>query len=331
MNFLKTLSGPIAIAVEPNSISAIRSLRSLNIFPTKPVGSSQLIHSLVEARAAAFITNDTDIGKLVQNCLGIPFLPIGNFASGENSKGGIILEGRTLGSSVLRAALIEPAAWEKQIENNRSLLSVNAFLSLGRNWLLDQESFVNDSSDFPETVFVDNESIGDLADQIQVGKICLEKLCKIIFDIPFIDELPNLDSLKDIAPNVNVSLRYSVPELGPFAHLIESTGWDPASVSLKPLPGFSISVSNNVLQVHHEALFKYIGRDEGFENPFRTSILTETPAVVKEPLRRKRTIMQPDWRVRKVPIATYHKKRGAKGQIYITTKHKGWTFYKSRY
>ena len=83
--------------------------------------------------------------------------------------------------------------------------------------------------------------------------------------------------------------------------------------------------------------FSFIGRPKSMTESSEVKIhtdLVETGdmmTVTRRERMKKKRIMQADWRIRQVPLAVYHKKRGFKGQIYYTTKHKGWTFYKSRY
>jgi hypothetical protein len=348
--FLRSVSRPLRLAVlsEPSSETheAVMKLWKSNhsVFPIVPQKIGYLTHLLTESKCEGLIVQsglDEQSAEGASNsgrALGIPVLPLTNIFPPNDDpyllNRRIILEGQSKFSTVPLACLVEEPAWSCFIDRNRQLFkSHTQLLSLSKNWLLDAESFrcmYRSSRPIePETVVVDSASISTFLREVNAGRILRNRISKIVIDAPLsfeadcVIEKDNLAPISDICPSVYV--RYMVPEVGPVGDLVPLH-------SLHEMNGQMENVTSPKrfsLYIGREATSKASLCEAGY---FQTSFApVERPELVKLERRKKRKIMAPDWRVRKVPIAVYHKKRGFKGQIYYTTKHKGWTFYKSRY
>ena len=325
--FLRTSKNgkPMRLAVfGPASTEVHRMIQMLwsmdhSIFSILPNRATYLTHFLAEGRFDGLVIPSSLSGSAnekamsASRCLGIPALKFGmNHWKGNSPRpthSRMMVEARLNGSSIPHITHVEPMQWETQIERNKKLLgNVPTVLPLSRNWLLDAESLnvafhANTPSVTPNMVIIDPESVVDLVRDIAADRISVRNLERIVIDTPSPDEIVSalnpilLRQLRKL--NLPVLVRYYSSELGPVGDLVpvDETLSDRTHVSVPALAA------------------------------------ADETAPTRENIRRpgKRRIMAADWRVRKVPLAVYHKKRGFKGQIYYTTKHKGWTFYRSRY
>ena len=364
--FLRCASHPLRFAVlstpSARAHTTIKALWSLGhtVFPILPHRARYLTHLLAESRANGLVMDGLMDGSFASDAkaaaasLGIhTFTPVGSISTGTSSGSPVIIEARSPGSTIPMAALLSTPTFAHQAAINRDLLALTESsvpLLMSSNWLLDSESlskrtFLDISSKAtPDVIRVDADSVDTLIASIGNGLVDPSRLETVIFDVvSSADQIPNVDEIggKLAATGcANVKLRYIVPEYGPVAQLVPLESANGGLTNLKAVDGISLNVRDGKLCVAADIRYSlYIGREkttreainaEGF---FESAIVESSPPAVSEskPLRRKRRIMQPDWRVRKVPIAVYNKKRGFKGQIYYTTKHKGWSFYKSRY
>ena len=320
------------------SWSAITAIEQMwanghTVFPISGDDSRYLVHSLVEAKIEAIVCSQKDSLLCVEanKSLGIPLLnllPCGKGASAQHRlsvQRRLILQGGPF--AVSRAAYISPESWSAQIVSNGSVLqnaglflNGQVLLPLSKNWLLDFETFSDTNTvclDIADSVCrYDDHSLIVTVDKGSLPQY-EEFACKfpkdhtVVFDMYTESDYSLLPLLK----SKEVWLRFVRGEIGPLAPLYKWTQTDPTQMNSELFTSPPI---------------QYLNR--------RTQGETTTPilkpdvfASANAQWTSKRTIMQPDWRVRKVPMAVYHKKRGGKGQIYYTTKHKGWTFYKSRY
>jgi hypothetical protein len=264
--------------------------------------------------------------------------------------GKVLVEGKMHASSVPLVAQIDN--FEQHVLRNKKLLPRSpVMLPMTSHWLMDactSECVIFESGK-PNCITVDSLLLPLLLNACESGSIDVTCLDSVVFDIPqagdsrlVVDLKTRLEALKAKA----IYGRLVVPEFGPIADLIPIEGIKDLR-SVMGLKDFKISVGHkDCLRVAdvsgpESPSIVYCNRpisstdatdSEGY---FQTCI----PAVVNDDIvsetRRQRWVkkktMQPDWRVRQVPISVYHKKRGFKGQIYYTTKHKGWSFYRSRY
>jgi len=354
---LAVLSGPSSDAHQ-----LIRSLWSQNhtVFPIVPHKSGYLSHFLTEGRCDALLVSPslenpiTESAHIASRSLGLPLIPFPpkhTVSPASETLGTIILESVARSSTVPLAGLIEGATLSSFIDRNRKFSEISpssAVLSFGLNWLLDAESFkpVFPSACVPEVVVLDCETVKPFLRDVADNRISAEKLHRIIFDAPLIHESLSLcdedamNSLKELGRPIFV--RHVVPELGPIGPLVPLERFQEKQLQAvveTAHPSISLRLEDNRLLVKSSARFSgYVGRDlsssQAFsEDGFFQCSFAPAGRTSEQPreFRRKRRTMAPDWRVRKVPIAVYHKRRGFKGQIYYTTKHKGWSFYRSRY
>ena len=324
---------------------AIKKLWSMNhsVFPILPQKAPYLTHLMTESRCEGVLIPREGLDESMKEaagitgkCLGIPIIPFDDCGSViDVTDKGVILEAQSRFSTVPMAAGLNTQAWASYIERNQRLFkdTQSHVLSLGRNWLLDAESFKHSlyvpssqgSMVAPEICILDTGSTREFLHAIEIGAISTEKIFQVVIDAPLSFETESIidDSTEELGRMFpTLMVRFIVPEIGPVGELvsIHSLSSTPAWVDSRN--GFS----------------GYIGRElsskEGLSGDglFATSFaLVKIPERTRQRRIAKGRTMAPDWRVRKVPIAVYHKKRGFKGQIYYTTKHKGWTFYKSRY
>ena len=292
------------------------------MFPILPNRSEYLTHLVTESKCDALVYTDEPLReacKTASRCLGVPLF---NSERSEqvNSTGArtVIQETQPASSLVPSAVTVPESQFGIMVENNKRILSQLAgpIAPLSRNWFFDAETvdcqFPDDRDFDPRTVIV--ESTADL-DSVPKG------VTDIVVDSP--QSLTEIKK-KFAETEAEVKLRFLVPELGPVADLASLEQVSSEGIqAVRALPGFLLETRENRLWA------KRADSEVWFRTSF--SFAGETVESPKKSIGRKRKIMQPDWRVRKVPLAVYHKKRGFKGQIYYTTKHKGWTFYRSRY
>ena len=359
--FLRTLSEPARIAVlgEPSRtcLNAIRSVwQSGHIpFPILPSRGRYLTHLLVEARAAAVLTDagSSELARASGRNIGVPVLEMSETPVALSvPSGSVVFEGRSYLTSVPLAAMISSSSWEGQVEVNKRVLgsmSSSNCVSLGRNWLLDAYSFekglvfpCTQNPPAPTFLVADLASLDRMSRLVEMGAISPSSVQAFVLDMPFDDERVRMGKLENLISGFlksgqEILLRFSTPETGPVAQLqrLEEFG-----APLKPIEEQQLTVTQSgALQVSRNSATHfslYLNREDKLSDDvsreFTSSMLiTPEPLADRKSFSRKRKIMQPDWRVRQVPLAVYHKKRGFKGQIYYTTKHKGWTLYKSRY
>jgi hypothetical protein len=299
----------------------IQTLWSLDhtIFSILPNRGGYLTHFLAEGRfdgllfPASLSDRIREDAMSASRCLGIPALKFSLNRCSDRThsqlRPRIMVESQSKGSSVPRIKATDPSQWMMQIEFNKQLLgNGSTVLPMSRNWLLDAESldpvFQDNSSIIsPSMVIIDQESAGDFVKGVESRSISVKNLERIIFDAPMPDDTGfrmNRSILRRLERfDLPVHLRYMSPELGRFGDLV------PIKEALQDQRDASVQSSSW---------------------PHGTASRTDNTRRIG-----KRRVMAADWRVRKVPLAVYHKKRGFKGQIYYTTKHKGWTLYRSRY
>ena len=353
--YLKSLVSParLALVAPPSRVSfnLIKSLWRANhvIFPIVPDRSPYLNHLITESRCQGLLTLIPGFDTTVRQ-LNVPLVKytVEQHFPPQSSIGSVIVEGKYHGSSIPLAALIDRNAFEKHKDYNRKIIGpTETVLSLSKHWILDSVSFESesvfpdDAKPSPSTVIVDSESTTDLLQAIKDGKVGSASLDRLIVTVSDAISVNSLrDEIKKLPCAPRVDLRFFVPEFGPVAPLVPLNEFEGVHSICRNDEACSLKIEDESLLVSSPFRFSYyISRPRTTETCFRsdgffvTHIRNEiTPTLEgKKSLRKKRMIMQGDWRVRQVPIAVYHKKRGFKGQIYYTTKHKGWTLYRSRY
>lgn len=355
-SFLRT-SGPMRVAVLAGPCrSALETIKTLwnhnhSVMSILPSRSRYLTHLLTEGRCGALVTDNTGPEEALSaaSALGLPLISfaVNGTQSSPSINQRVMVEGRVASSTIPLVASISAESFAIQVSRNRSILDeegTETFLSLSRNWIIDAESckscFLGDVDLAPTTVCVDADSVKIVEGLVAGGSLDTSSLKRIIYDV--LDERIAAESIKEYLKNLNkpIFLRCIVPEVGPVAHLVPLESFLGGFGDLRPIAGVEIRIDNGRLLVGSaNRTCEYIGREktsevskgEFFETSFLDPSVEVSHSVAGRETRRKRRIMQPDWRVRQVPIAVYHKRRGFKGQIYYTTKHKGWSFYRSRY
>ena len=280
---------------------------------------------------------DTEIDacKSASRCLGLPLFSSCTLAAVTSPEvtRSMIQETQSSSFMVPVAGMVSESQLAQRVASNGKLLAAlkKPIAPMSRNWVLDAETadcqFRDDEMTFsPATVIVDEISdLDNLPSSVE----------SIVYDISsFSQESLKRLTERSLELNVPVSLRFVVPEIGPVAALVPIAEFTSKGLSaLQPVDGVELDIRENTMYVR-AAVGGYLGRpgpaleDGWLRTLFSATERTDEP---KSSTGRNRKIMQPDWRVRKVPMAVYHKKRGFKGQIYYTTKHKGWSFYRSRY
>ena len=356
-SFLRT-SSPMRVAVLAGpSRSALETIKTLwnhnhSVMSILPSRSRYLTHLLTEGRCGALVTDNTgsEEARSAVSALGLPLIryAVNESQNSPSINRRVMVEGRVASSTVPLVASISAESFATQVSKNRSIVDAKGtetVLSLSRNWVIDAESFtycfLGDVACAPTTVCVDTDSLKIVDGLVAGGSLDISRVQRIIYDV--LDERIAADSIKEDLKKLNkpVFVRCIVPEVGPVANLVPLESFLGGFGDLKPVAGVEIRIDNGRLLVGSaDRTSEYIGRDRTSELSkgefFETSFLDHSVEVsadseAEKVTRRKRRIMQPDWRVRQVPIAVYHKRRGFKGQIYYTTKHKGWSFYRSRY
>jgi hypothetical protein len=296
-----------------NAFNLIRHVGGLNhiIFPLLPNKVGYLTHLMVESKCDAFIVGNSvdsktlEDAKITHRSLGIPLFnnviaPLASYPASLPT-GSLILANQPLDSSI--PSTIVPTDFDSHVIRNKALMQEiqGTVLPWSRNWILDACSFdcvfVSRPPVAPAVLIVEPATATEALASIKAGSVSTENLERIVLDVPLAYESACIltTELEKLLTSLDrpVFLRYVDPETGPIGELVALAD--------------SRDLSNS-----------------------KFAPLREPPVEARE-RRAKRRIMAPDWRVRKVPISVYHKKRGFKGQIYYTTKHKGWSFYRSRY
>ena len=339
---------------------AFNSIKNLwmhqhTVFPVLPVRSHRLIHLLAESRCDTLAVDPKIPETLLVNIrenLGVPIVKIsgGAIAHSHNptmSRKPYLYESRVYGSTI-------PVVGEATAEEKSSLSFSGSVLPYSSNWILDAEcseevAFLDSTTKCisPQNICVDLSTIDSLLGQTEQGLIDPSKTQSIVVDVVSRNaevERMNVNKLKkkfEIFTNAKIFTRVLVPELGGL--IAEISPIDRGEYI--SVPGFDLKMKGSGdLQVRPDSDSKvtYVGRPRASVDVFADGgymqlgldVTGEDSLEVPVPRRerfKKKRLMQPDWRIRQVPIAVYHKKRGFKGQIYYTTKHKGWTFYRSRY
>jgi len=338
----------VAVFSEPSNsaLNVIKSLwtnsQSAAVFPILPTRcASELSHLITESGCSDIITlGPSNVTEQVRDWLGVTIHCIGRKVPEitDSKIGTLLVAGRAHTFSIGLVAEIENL--ESQISRNRKLLSslTGPLMPMNRHWVLD--SFSHDQivyeSTSPSSITVDSHMLSKLLSDCEKGDLDISKLENLVFDISA-DSISSetIVKLKSIGAE-NILGRLLVPELGPIAELVPVE----TISDLKNLIGlgdFQISIDGDkrmqVTYVTDDVV--YCNREsrtsEGRRFTTSISVMEESAVSTRKGRWMKKRIMQPDWRVRQVPVSVYHKKRGFKGQIYYTTKHKGWSFYKSRY
>lgn len=343
--------GRLAVLAAPSrgTFSLIERLWDANhiVFPILPNRLEYVNHLITEGRCRGILSPLSSLENVTRQ-LGVPLVKytVPNTLLQKPSKiGSVIVEGKYYDSSIPLAAQIDENVFRIYAKRNREIIANSGkVISLSKHWVLDAVSLGSDAifSDdelnlTPSTIIVDSDSLS-LGTSVIRAEGNIERIIITVSDSFCVSSLR--EELNSLFPNVSqVDLRFFVPEFGPIARVVSLKSFEDLS-SLAAHASVSVKLENEKLMVSSAYRFSsYIGRprtseaclkSDGF---FDTSISVKRPVEIerKATVRRKRKIMQPDWRVRQVPIAVYHKKRGFKGQIYYTTKHKGWTLYRSRY
>ena len=354
--FLRRADVPLRLAVVASpsrgTFNLIKKLWDANhtVFPIHPARCGYLNHLLTEGRCQGMLSPMSSLDTTVRQ-LNIPFVKytVTDELSTKPSIGSLLLEGMFSGSSIPLAALVDAKILENHAHVNRQVAGeTGKVISFSKHWILDAVSFeshtefLDDKKVSPTTVIVDPELLGEFSSAINEGMISPDCIERVIISI---SESFNTSSLQEevrkILPSVHrIDLRFIVAEFGPIAKIIRLDSFN-GFVSIVAHDSAHVKVENENLLVSSPFKFsRYIGRprtsqtcirpDGFFVSPIR-QVSVPSEVVDKPLLRRKRRIMQPEWRIRQVPLAVYHKKRGFKGQIYYTTKHKGWSLYRSRY
>ncbi len=345
------LSWPSHLAL--NSIRHLWTNKHI-VFPILPTRSHRLVHLLAESRCDTLLTDpampETDFVHIKDN-LGVPVIRMSDRIPPINKTSGPLLyESRTQTSTIPLVGEMNSLNWE-----NMKLPFPGSILPYSTNWVFDaafSEDVVfarsNGSLVTPQTIILDFSTIDSLLTRCERSWIDTSKTESIVVDICSRNSdvgKMNMKQLKEkvkgLSSSARIFSRVFVPELGGLVADLSPLDKNDYIV----VPGFELDRSDSDdLLVKPASLpdITYVGRPKSSADVFgedgRMKIVTylteswESEVLVprRERLKKKR-VMQPDWRIRQVPIAVYHKKRGFKGQIYYTTKHKGWTFYRSRY
>lgn len=341
-SLLRTTSAKrVAILSWPSQL-ALNCVRKLwmnkhTVFPILPLRNHRLVHLLAESRPDALCVHpELSLSDYVyiQENLGIPVIPLKD-------------PGITLSPTIIE----KPTLFESQTESStipivervdtirlRNVLPDLPLLPYSTNWVFDAESaneiiFANGGTTpiNPSTITVDVSTIDSLIALKNKNILDVSKTESIVVDLVS----RNTDTEKvdkslvekklgflGLSRYANILGRIFVPQMG--GSVTENMFVFNKSSEYIAVPGlkltrdikgdFSVSDSSRSIVVHGDVC------DVG-----------ESVTPSRKERMKKKKIMQADWRIRRVPIAVYHKKRGFKGQIYYTTKHKGWSFYKSRY
>ena len=345
------LSWPSQVA-----LNSIRNLWSNNhiVFPVLPSRAHRLVHLLAESRCDTLLVDekvpDNEFVNIREN-LGVPVVNMVQTDSPKKATNSrpFLFETRTYGSTI-------PIVGEKKSMDTESirLPFSGSVLPYSSNWLLDAESshevvFTDSSksSISPQNICVDCSTLDYLIGQTEQGVVDPSRTESIVVDIISRNaevgrlSVKQLEQKLEIFERAKIFTRLFVPELGGVVADLKPIDI-PEYISV---PGIELKITSSGGLLAKPATPKdaiYVGRPKASADVFSEDgymrlaldLTTEECSEVVVPRRermKKKRVMQPDWRIRQVPIAVYHKKRGFKGQIYYTTKHKGWTFYRSRY
>lgn len=355
--FLKTQPRSRICLVSPPSAAAFKLVQSIwehghSVFPILPHRARLLTHMIAESRASAIALPTNGLSKDVietiesaSKCLGVPVVRSDNEdIAKEQIVGNLVLEARTPESIVPVTVALAKESVDAQIDSNKIVLQncLSELMPFSFNWVLDACTVTNpiflgtqSHPASPKHIIVDPVTVDTLIGAREQGTVVTDILRTVILDWPFSDDSPVhrnevVNKLKTLGSE-NILVRYSLPQLGPVSSLVDiESGDDVAAINADIV--LHKQGGNHTLCVDHSVHLEYCGRVTGTES-MRLEIPLDVGVSQKVPGRKssRRREMRADWRINKVPIAVYHKKRGFKGQIYYTTKHKGWTLYKSRY
>jgi hypothetical protein len=365
--FIRNTRQPKRLAVlsDPTHVchKLIRSLWASDhsVFPILPNKYDYLSHLLTEGRCDGLLVSSTvaeqvsEAAHIAGKCLGVPVIPFSseNVDTFSDSSGNVILEGVSSFSTVPCAVSIKRSSWYSHVDRNKQYMNLSpdtTVMSVSRNWVFDAESFNFSYPDLskqitPQVVILDPVSMPEFHESIKRQQVHTQNIERIIVDAPLSYEASSIftEETEDRLSNIcrSIFIRYIVPEVGPLGPPIPLEQLKERGLDSIPdfLDGeFDSKIENDKLLVRAVESFEYVGRQASTSSSFQdgiyfpfTLVPLKPPVGASSEQRVKRRIMMPDWRVRKVPIAVYNKKRGFKGQIYYTTKHKGWSFYRSRY
>jgi hypothetical protein len=314
---------------------ALNSIRKLwfnnhSVFPILPTRSHRLVHLLAESRCEFLLVHPdlpADFSH-VKNNLGIPIVTMTDVHSDTHSTNNTILFESRANSSI---PVVGETNWSPASPFPRG----SSILPFSSNWLFDAQSCdrsVFQDSGSPDTLVVDLSTIDLLISNRDNGLLDTSNVRSVVVDVVSRDSDVTAITMKQLREKLDIlaqGSKHFARLMVPEASLAETV----------PLGNeFECTGKNGVMLVKKDTEnFSFIGRPKSMTESSEVKIhtdLVETGDMItvtrRERITKKR-IMQADWRIRQVPIAVYHKKRGFKGQIYYTTKHKGWTFYKSRY
>jgi hypothetical protein len=327
-SFLRYASGSakrIGVLSWPSQL-ALNSIRKLwlnnhSVFPILPTRTHRLIHLLTESRCDFLLVHPDmpDVSHIKDN-LGIPIVPMTDTQPqlDEISANRTILFESRAHSSI---PVVGETKWSPS-----SLLPQGSVLPFSCNWVFDAQSSRAVFPDTfrpvsPNTLIVDVSTIDSLISNRDNGLVDTSSVHSVIVDMVSRDSDAVGLNMKQLREKLD--LLASGSEL--FARLVVP------ETQLAELVPLGSEFDARAVDMPKD--FSFIGRAKSASDVKLHFDVLETPetAVSRRERMKKKRIMQADWRIRQVPIAVYHKKRGFKGQIYYTTKHKGWTFYKSRY
>jgi hypothetical protein len=325
----------------------VKSIWSLghSVFPILPSRARLLTHWIAETRVGALVVdpNDSVADEVMtaSRCMGVPVMDrVGELDVA--STGTLIVEARASDWIVPVTVEISGDRLNEQIMVNSTLFqTAGKLMPFSFNWVLDACSCdgrvvfpgTRATPSVPTHLVVDPSTMDELVRLVEVEKtVALTNLDTVVIDWPFSDDLiveknALVERVGEVFTPKNLVFRYTAPQVGPVTGLVPA---DHSVDTVTPMSGkFKLRVDEKFLQVVSTVPVEYIGRSSGDSSTIQIPLdLSPEESRVRG---RKRREMRAEWRVKKVPIAVYHKKRGFKGQIYYTTKHKGWTLYKSRY